>query len=220
MPGGGVLILALDGALGPLTAALLDTVSGSTWVESAPPRDALEQGLRATDAALRAAGKRPADLGRLAVTVGPGGFTGLRIALTYAKSLAFALGLPLIGVSSYDALTPARMTEPALVAVRGRAGAACVRLRLGGGEERLCAGVDDVAAWVRARSGDTLLAAAGMLEELTPAFERAGVRLQPCTDGEPAALRVARAAAAAVPLEGVHGVVPDYGERPRTTQPR
>ncbi|TAM73448.1 tRNA (adenosine(37)-N6)-threonylcarbamoyltransferase complex dimerization subunit type 1 TsaB [bacterium] len=216
-----MLILAIDGALGPFTAAVLESETGKAWIEAAAQRDALEGGLRAADAALRSSGYALDDLHRLAVTVGPGGFTGLRIALAYAKSLAFALNLPLVGVSSYDALAPRGLGEPALVAVRGRAGAACVRLRLvGGSEERFCGAIDEVAEWVGSRASGAELAVAGALDELAPALVRAGVPIRRLVQGEPPALRAAHVAATAALHEGAHGVRPDYGERPHTTVPR
>jgi tRNA threonylcarbamoyladenosine biosynthesis protein TsaB len=56
------------------------------------------------DELLRAAGLTPADLDLLAVGVGPGSFTGVRIGLAAARGLGFALDLPVAGVSTLDAL--------------------------------------------------------------------------------------------------------------------
>lgn len=44
----------------------------------------------------------PADLSLIAVALGPGSFNGVRVALATAKSLAFALGVPIVGVSTLD----------------------------------------------------------------------------------------------------------------------
>ena len=51
------------------------------------------------------AGWQPADLERIVVAQGPGSYTGLRVAVATAKTLAYALGIDLVGVSSLQALT-------------------------------------------------------------------------------------------------------------------
>jgi tRNA threonylcarbamoyladenosine biosynthesis protein TsaB len=56
------------------------------------------------DELLRAAGLRPAGLELLAVGVGPGSFTGIRIGLAAARGLGLALDLPVAGVSTLAAL--------------------------------------------------------------------------------------------------------------------
>lgn len=56
------------------------------------------------------AGAKFPDLDRVAVTVGPGAFTGVRIGLAAARGLALAAKLPLVGVTTFEAL--ARATVP------------------------------------------------------------------------------------------------------------
>jgi tRNA threonylcarbamoyladenosine biosynthesis protein TsaB len=60
--------------------------------------------LPAVDALLRDLGWKPSDLGAVAVSAGPGGFTGLRISVTFAKSLALATGAKVVAVPSLDVL--------------------------------------------------------------------------------------------------------------------
>lgn len=77
---------------------------------------------------LRNGGIRPTDLTGLAVTQGPGSYTGLRIGMALAKGLALAHGLPLVGVPTLDVVARAQPErEESLLAVmragRGRVGA-------------------------------------------------------------------------------------------------
>ncbi len=70
-------------------------------------------------------GCRPVDLQALAVALGPGSFTSLRIGLALVKGMAYALKIPVVGVPSLDALAdsiPVRdmPLAAALQAGRGR----------------------------------------------------------------------------------------------------
>jgi tRNA threonylcarbamoyladenosine biosynthesis protein TsaB len=63
-----------------------------------------ERLLPAVDRALDEAGITLEGLGGIAVSIGPGSFTGLRIGLSTAKGLAYATGLPLVGVPTLEAM--------------------------------------------------------------------------------------------------------------------
>lgn len=81
-----------------------------------------EKLLPMVDRALDRAGLTPAALDLLAVTVGPGSFTGIRIGLAATKGIALATGARLIGVTSFDAVAATR-TAPGcflLVALESR----------------------------------------------------------------------------------------------------
>lgn len=63
-----------------------------------------ERLLGAIDRLLSDAGWTPRSLDGIACAVGPGSFTGLRIGVSTAKGLAFALGVPVVGVPTLDAM--------------------------------------------------------------------------------------------------------------------
>ncbi|MCR4391572.1 MAG: tRNA (adenosine(37)-N6)-threonylcarbamoyltransferase complex dimerization subunit type 1 TsaB [Candidatus Acetothermia bacterium] len=72
----------------------------------------------AARAVLDLAGVRPRELGLIAVDVGPGSFTGLRIGLAFAKGLAQALGVPVVGVRQTEVVgKPLARWWPGRVAV-------------------------------------------------------------------------------------------------------
>ena len=55
-----------------------------------------------------ACGIKAADLGAVAVAIGPGSFTGVRCGLAIAKGMAIAAGLPVFGVTAFDVVLAAQ----------------------------------------------------------------------------------------------------------------
>src|SRR3990172_12313249 len=123
------MLLAIDTATRQISLALHDgasVVAESTWsttnnhtVELAPN----------TALMLRRAGLEPGHLRGIAVALGPGSYTGLRIGLGLAKGLALANNLPLMGVPTFEILMRAQPPQAEKVvaviqAGRGRVTAA------------------------------------------------------------------------------------------------
>jgi tRNA threonylcarbamoyladenosine biosynthesis protein TsaB len=94
-----VLTLAFDTATEVATSALVD--DGEVLGERSSRAQTL---LEDVDALLRQGGAHPRDLDALALGIGPGSFTGVRIGLAVARGLALALDVPGAGVSTLDAL--------------------------------------------------------------------------------------------------------------------
>ena len=93
------MILAFDTATERATSALVD--DGEVLGERVSRASTL---LADVDALVRQAGAHPRDVDGLAVGIGPGSFTGIRIGLAVARGLALALDVPAAGVSTLDAL--------------------------------------------------------------------------------------------------------------------
>jgi tRNA threonylcarbamoyladenosine biosynthesis protein TsaB len=94
-----VLILAFDTATGVATSALVN--DGEVLAErSSIPARVLED----VDAVLRQGSAQASSLDGIVVGTGPGSFTSLRMGLSAGRALAFALDVPIAGVSTLDAL--------------------------------------------------------------------------------------------------------------------
>jgi tRNA threonylcarbamoyladenosine biosynthesis protein TsaB len=119
------MLLALDTATQRIGIALHDghsILSECTWVGNRRQSVELAPEVALT---LRRAGITPRALSSVAVAIGPGSFTGLRIGLALAKGLSLAHNLPLVGVPTLDILAwgQPRRDEPMLAilhAGRGR----------------------------------------------------------------------------------------------------
>lgn len=121
------MILAIDTATRLMSLALHDgstLLAEQSWVAGNRHNTALAPAIDHMLAGQRVA---PTDLTALAVSVGPGSYTGLRIGVALAKGMAAARRLPLVGVSTLDTLAagqPYYQSGIALIAVvqagRGR----------------------------------------------------------------------------------------------------
>jgi len=98
-----VRILAFDTSGSACAAAVLADGRCLAHAGAAPVRDHAERLLPMLAAVLAEAGLRLADLDGLAVTLGPGGFTGIRAGVAAARGLKLATGLPLVGLGTLEA---------------------------------------------------------------------------------------------------------------------
>lgn len=96
-------LLAFDGVTNYASVAVSDGELRyvKTWQVD---RGHSEQLAPAVHGALQRSRLRPSDLNGIAVGTGPGSYTGIRIALSLAKGLALASGVPLVGISTLETL--------------------------------------------------------------------------------------------------------------------
>jgi tRNA threonylcarbamoyladenosine biosynthesis protein TsaB len=152
------------------------------------------------------------ELGAIAVGVGPGAFTGLRIGVSTARALAHAVAVELRPISSLAALAEGiegRLVLPLIDARRGEVFGALFE----DGEERrgpFAASPDVVAGWVR-EAGIAPRAAGDGSVRFRGVLEAAGIQVEP--DGSRAhvvrALHVCRLGAGA-PARPPEAVLPEY----------
>ncbi len=128
-------VLAFDTCFGAVSAAVRYRNGRGEWVlceayETIASGHA-ERLLPLIGEVMDGAGLTYAQLDRIAVTIGPGGFTGLRCGVATARAMALATGLPVVGLSSLAVMAerarlllgPSRGERPLVIAVDARRGA-------------------------------------------------------------------------------------------------
>lgn len=121
-----MLILAIDTALDACAAGVLDTDSGVLIAhESLPMQRGHAEALMPLIArVMQRSGIGFAKLDRIAVTTGPGSFTGLRVGLSAARGFALASGKPVVGLTTLTAyaapLVSAHGSHPIISAIDAR----------------------------------------------------------------------------------------------------
>lgn len=99
-----MIMLAMDTSTSAISVAVHDAEQVLAERSVLDPRAHTEHLAPLVHDALSSAGLRPADITDVAVGVGPGPFTGLRVGLVTARVLAYTVGVPCHGVVSLDAL--------------------------------------------------------------------------------------------------------------------
>ena len=118
-------ILAFDSSAAHCAAALLCDDTVHTRIEAMDKGQA-ERLIPLLEELLAETGTSWADLDAIAVGVGPGNFTGVRIAVAAARGLALGRGIPAIGISTLEALAYGQ-SGPVTVVQDARRGAAYVQ---------------------------------------------------------------------------------------------
>jgi len=121
-----MLILAIDTALDACSAAVLDTRASRTIATESQSmkRGHAEALMPQIGRVMKESGLPFAALDRVAVTTGPGSFTGLRVGLSAARGIGLAAGKPVVGLTTLSAYAAPIVSEngehPILVAIDAR----------------------------------------------------------------------------------------------------
>jgi tRNA threonylcarbamoyl adenosine modification protein YeaZ len=119
-------VLAIDTALEACAVAVLDTAHAARAAHETLPmlRGHAEALMPLVAQVIKRAGLAFADLDRVAVTVGPGSFTGLRVGIAAARGIGLAAGKPVVGLTTLAAfaapLIAADDTRPVVAAIDAR----------------------------------------------------------------------------------------------------
>lgn len=112
-------ILGIDTAMAACSAAVIDTNRAAPLARAFVPmeRGHAEALAPMIERVMREAGISFSDIDRIAVTTGPGTFTGVRIGLAMARGLGLARGIPVIGIDTLTAIAANDQSRTPLLVV-------------------------------------------------------------------------------------------------------
>jgi len=123
-----MIVLALDTAGVDCAAAVYDSGTGSVLGEVTETigRGHAELLMAIIDRALAKAGVALQSIDRIAVSIGPGSFTGIRVGVAAARGFALSLGIPAVGVTTLEVMAAAHLEinsgAPVLAAMDAKRG--------------------------------------------------------------------------------------------------
>jgi tRNA threonylcarbamoyl adenosine modification protein YeaZ/ribosomal-protein-alanine acetyltransferase len=156
------MLLVLDTCFNACSAALFDDVADRVVASG---YEAMERGHAEAlgpmvERLFVEAGLKPEQLSRIVVTYGPGTFTGLRIGLSFAKGMALALNIPLVGIDSLTATAAPYFNSVEKIVVAHQAGGT------------------GLFYWAAFKNGEMTAPALGNIEDITAAVGIDGVLLK------------------------------------------
>jgi tRNA threonylcarbamoyladenosine biosynthesis protein TsaB len=123
-----MIVLAVDTALDACSVAIVRGDEALAAISESMSRGQAERLAPMAREAAEQAGIAFSDIDRIAVTTGPGSFTGVRVGLSFARALALALNKPCVGVSTLEALALAESEQGLRAAVIETPGASYLAL--------------------------------------------------------------------------------------------
>src|SRR5271165_3431037 len=107
-------ILAIDTSCGAASVAVVETgrIEPLAIVSRAMARGHAEALAPMVEEVARGIEGGLPSIGRIAVTIGPGSFTGIRVGLALARAMGLVLGIPVVGVSTLVAFAAPVLSEP------------------------------------------------------------------------------------------------------------
>jgi len=206
-----VKILAVDTALGACSAALTEDGRVLARDHQQMVRGHAEALAPMVERVMREAACAFSAVDRIAVTTGPGTFTGQRVGLAFARALGLALKRPVIGVTTLDAMAAEALAREAsapwaIAAADAKRGEIYLGLRSRSSTILapillpLALGLDKLAPMIEQYGSDAVIAGTAA-ELLTAQLQTAGMRLSDSHVRQPDAVSVAYLAESASPGE-------------------